>query len=62
MMRSSPFVDVFMEPGQKAQVLKALAMADVEVDDFKTEESNLEDAFIKYIGADSTPGGERGEA
>lgn len=52
-------LDVFMDPGKKAQVLKTLALADVEVEDFKTEESNLEDAFIKYIGEDSTPGGER---
>lgn len=51
-------LDVFMEPGQKALVLKALANANVDVEDFKTEESNLEDAFIKYIGADSTPGGD----
>ena len=55
-------LDVFMDPGKKSQVLKTLAMADIEVEDFKTEESNLEDAFIKYIGDDSTPGGERNEA
>lgn len=52
-------IDVFMEPGQKAQVLKTLALAEIEVEDFRTEDSNLEDAFIKYIGEDSTPGGER---
>ena len=52
-------LDVFMDPGMKAQVLKTLALADIEVEDFKTEESNLEDAFIKFIGADSTPGGDR---
>ena len=51
-------LDVFMEPGQKAQVLKTLALADIDVEDFKTEESNLEDAFIKFIGADSMPGGD----
>jgi ABC-type multidrug transport system ATPase subunit len=52
-------IEVFMEPGLKSQVLKTLAKAEIDVEDFKTEESSLEDAFIKYIGEDSTPGGDR---
>ena len=50
-------LDVFIEPAQKSLVMKTLAQADIDVEDFRTEESNLEDAFIRYIGADSTPGG-----
>jgi len=50
-------LDVFMEPGQKAQVLKTLALADVDVEDFRTEDGNLEDAFMEFIGEGSTPGG-----
>ncbi len=53
---------VFVDANRKSQVMKALAQADVEVEDFKTEESSLEDAFMKYIGADSTPGGDRNGA
>ncbi|MFO7618127.1 MAG: ABC transporter ATP-binding protein [Thermoplasmata archaeon] len=53
---------VFVESGRKSQVMKILAQANVEVEDFRTEESSLEDAFMKYIGADSTPGGDRNGA
>ncbi len=53
---------VFVEPSQKSQVMKVLAQANVEVEDFRTEESSLEDAFMKYIGVDSTPGGDRNGA
>jgi ABC-2 type transport system ATP-binding protein len=53
---------VFVDANRKSQVMKALAQANVEVEDFRTEESSLEDAFMKYIGADSTPGGDRNGA
>ncbi|MFO7619493.1 MAG: ABC transporter ATP-binding protein [Thermoplasmata archaeon] len=53
---------VFVEANRKSQVMKVLAEANVEVEDFRTEESSLEDAFMKYIGADSTPGGDRNGA
>jgi ABC-type multidrug transport system ATPase subunit len=52
-------ISVHVDAAQKSQVMKILALADVNVEDFRTEESSLEDAFIKYIGADSTPGGDR---
>ena len=52
-------ISVHVDAAQKSQVMKVLALANVNVEDFRTEESSLEDAFIKYIGADSTPGGER---
>ena len=55
-------ISVHVDANQKSQVMKILALANVDVEDFKTEDSSLEDAFIKYIGADSTPGGDRNEA
>jgi ABC-2 type transport system ATP-binding protein len=51
-------ISVFVEASQKSQVLKVLALANVNVEDFRTEDSSLEDAFIRYIGADSKPGGD----
>jgi len=55
-------ISVFVEAGRKSQVMKVLAQANADVEDFRTEESSLEDAFIRYIGADSTPGGDRDAA
>lgn len=55
-------ISVFVDAAQKAGVLKALSQANIEIEDFRTEESSLEDAFIRYIGADSTPGGDRNAA
>jgi ABC-2 type transport system ATP-binding protein len=55
-------ISVNVDANQKSQVMKILALANADVEDFKTEESSLEDAFIKYIGEDSTPGGDRDEA
>jgi ABC-type multidrug transport system ATPase subunit len=52
-------ISVHVDAAQKSQVMKVLALANINVEDFKTEDSSLEDAFIKYIGADSTPGGDR---
>lgn len=55
-------ISIHVDAAQKSEVMKILALANANVEDFRTEESSLEDAFIKYIGADSTPGGDRGEA
>jgi len=55
-------ISVHVDANQKSQVMKILAQANVNVEDFRTEESSLEDAFIRYIGADSTPGGDRNGA
>ena len=51
-------IDIFIHSEQKAQILKLLALADIDVEDFRTEDGNLEDAFMEYIGEDSSPGGE----
>ncbi len=51
-------IEIFIHSEQKAQVLKLLALADIDVEDFRTEDGNLEDAFMEFIGEDSTPGGE----
>ncbi len=55
-------ISVPVEAAQKAQVMKVLNQANVVIEDLRTEESSLEDAFIRYIGADSTPGGDRNAA
>lgn len=53
-------ITVNMESTDKARVLNILSQANVDIEDFRTEESSLEDAFMKYIG-DTSPGGEVNE-
>jgi ABC-2 type transport system ATP-binding protein len=53
-------MEIPVDARQKTLVMKLLTMANVAIEDFKTEEASLEDAFIRYVGADSRPGGDRG--
>ena len=55
-------ITVSVDAAQKGQVMKVLTQANIAIEDLRTEESSLEDAFIRYIGADSTPGGDRNAA
>jgi len=51
-------IDIYIHSEQKAQVLKLLTLANIDVEDFRTEDGNLEDAFMEFIGEGSIPGGE----
>lgn len=51
-------ISVLVEGTEKSKVLGLLSQANIEIDDFRTEEPSLEDAFLGYIGEDSSPGGE----
>jgi ABC-2 type transport system ATP-binding protein len=49
---------VSVESHQKTKVLNVLEENGVVIKDFKTEEPSLEAAFMKYIGGDTSAGGE----
>jgi ABC-2 type transport system ATP-binding protein len=50
-------ITVHCDTKDKAGVLSALTSAKVTIEDFRTEEASLEDAFMKYIGAGGDAGG-----
>lgn len=51
-------VSVFVSPEDKSKVLGLLAQSNITIEDFRTEEPSLEDAFLGYIGDDFSLGGE----
>ncbi len=51
-------VSVHCDSHERTKVLNLLAQANIVVEDFRTEELSLEDAFMKYIGDERTVGGE----
>ena len=51
-------ISVHCDSQERTKVLNLLARANIAVDDFRTEEVSLEDAFMKYIGDDRSVGGE----
>jgi ABC-type multidrug transport system ATPase subunit len=55
-------LSVHCDSQERTKVLNLLAEAKIAVDDFRTEELSLEDAFMKYIGEERTVGGELNEA
>ncbi|KYK26562.1 MAG: hypothetical protein AYK23_02840 [Candidatus Proteinoplasmatales archaeon SG8-5] len=51
-------VSVHCDSHERTKVLNLLAQANIVVDDFRTQEVSLEDAFMKYIGDERSVGGE----